>query len=124
MATYYYDYALTDQWLVQEAKRRGIPSDGKPIDKWSLIVSVVYVLTAEAGIFGLNVSQLKRVWATKTGSDVEGKYWCIALASSCGDDPLPQYIGRGKPPVSPERYAALKNLLGKTDEPAWYHYVG
>ncbi|KIJ66545.1 hypothetical protein HYDPIDRAFT_166735 [Hydnomerulius pinastri MD-312] len=121
MAIYYYGYPMTDQWLLQEAKRRGMPSDGKPIDKWSLIVSLVFTLTAEAGVFGLNVSQLKPVWGTRSG--VEGKYWCIALASNCRDDPLPQYIGRGKPPVPPERYAALKNLLGKTDEPAWYRYV-
>ncbi|KIJ15100.1 hypothetical protein PAXINDRAFT_99638 [Paxillus involutus ATCC 200175] len=113
--TLYYGYAVSDEWLLQEAARLGIRDPREEI----VIFNTCLTIMIRAGLF-MGRSAIKRVTAPSTG---EKEYWCFTLASNDRSDNLPNPRGKGVRPVREESYQRLKQLLGLDHEPCWYPYV-
>ncbi|KIJ15197.1 hypothetical protein PAXINDRAFT_99700 [Paxillus involutus ATCC 200175] len=113
--TLYYSYAVSDEWLLQEAARMGIRDPREEI----VIFNTCMIIMIRAGLF-MGRSAIKRVTAPPTG---EQEYWCFTMASNDRSDNLPNPRGKGIRPVREESYQRLKQLLGLDHEPCWYPYV-
>ncbi|KAF9229988.1 hypothetical protein BU15DRAFT_69584, partial [Melanogaster broomeanus] len=90
----YYGYAVSEQWLLEEAAKRNIQCERREVTVLNVAMQIMY----DTDLWSDELSSFKKVRAKPACGGPEREYWCFALATNDRRDRLPQFRGKGIAP--------------------------